>query len=89
MSFCKFSPSYISNNKIVIDNVFINEFLPSAPDLCVKVYLLGLSKCNNADDDENTLKYFAEKLKVCEEDIVSLFKYWEDKGWLGKNRPWK
>lgn len=80
MSFCKFSPSYVSDNKIVIDNIFINEFLPSAPDLCVKAYLMGLSKCNNADDEENTLRYFAEKLKVCEEDIISLFKYWEDKG---------
>ena len=78
MSFCKFSPSYVSDNKIVIDNIFINEFLPSAPDLCVKAYLMGLSKCNNADDEENTLKYFAEKLKVCEEDIVSLFKYWDN-----------
>ena len=80
MSFCRFSPSYIADNKIVIDNIFINEFLPSAPDLCVKAYLLGLSKCNNADDNENTLKYFSEKLKVCEDDIISLFKYWEDKG---------
>jgi len=80
MSFCKFSPSYNADNKILVDNIFINEFLPSAPDLCVKAYLMGLSKCNNADDSENTLKYFSEKLKVCEDDIISLFKYWEDKG---------
>lgn len=80
MSFCKFSPSFQIDNKIVLDNIFIKEFLPSAPDLCVKAYILGLSKCNNADDEENTLNYFAQTLKVCEEDIVSLFKYWEDKG---------
>jgi len=80
MSFCKFSPSYVADNKIVVDNIFINEFLPSAPDLCVKAYLMGLSKCNNSEDNENTLAYFAEKLKVCEDDIISLFKYWEDKG---------
>lgn len=80
MSFCKFSPSYASDNKIIIDNVFINEFLPSAPDLCVKAYLLGLSKCNDSNEDENTLQFFVEKLKVCEDDIISLFKYWEDKG---------
>ncbi len=80
MSFCKFSPSFVADNKIVVDNIFINEFLPSAPDLCVKVYLMGLSKCSNADDDQNTLSYFAQTLKVCEEDIISLFKYWEDKG---------
>lgn len=80
MSFCKFSPSFQTDNKIVLDNIFIKEFLPSAPDLCVKVYLMGLSQCNNADDEENSLKYFAQTLKVCEDDIVSLFKYWEEKG---------
>lgn len=80
MAFCKFSPSYVADNKTVVDNAFINHFLPSAPDLCVKIYLLGLSKCNNADDSNNNLAYFAETLKICEEDVVSLFKYWEDQG---------
>lgn len=80
MAFCKFSSSYQSRNQTVIDNVFITDFLPKAPDLCVKAYLLGLFKCNNADDNENTLEYFAKTLNVCEEDVVSLFRYWEDMG---------
>ncbi|MBO5954430.1 MAG: DnaD domain protein [Clostridia bacterium] len=80
MVFCKFSPSYQSKNQTVIDNVFITDFLPKAPDLCVKAYLLGLCKCNQADDNENTLEYFAKTLEVCEEDVVSLFKYWEEEG---------
>ena len=80
MTFCKFSPSYVASNKTVIDNAFINDFLPKAPDLCVKAYLMGLSKCNNADSADNTLAFFAETLKICEEDVVSLFKYWEDQG---------
>lgn len=79
MTFCKFSPSYATNTQTLVDNVFIKEFLPSAPDLCVKVYLLGLSKCYNSDED-NTLDFFCQSLKVCEEDIISLFKYWEDLG---------
>jgi len=80
MAFCKFSPTHQTENKVVLDNVFIKEFLPKAPDMCVKVYLLGLSKCGNADDEENTLKYFADTLKICEDDVVSVFKYWEDEG---------
>lgn len=80
MTFCKFSPGYNSGNKIMLDMEFINNFLPKAPDLCVKAYILGLGKCNNADDNENSLQYFAETLKVCEEDVISLFKYWEDQG---------
>lgn len=80
MSFCKFSPGYVANNKTIIDNTFINEYLPKAPDLCVKAYLLGLSKCSSADEADNSLEFFANTLKVCEEDVVSLFKYWEEMG---------
>lgn len=80
MSFCKFSPGYVSNNKTIVDNVFINEYLPKAPDLCVKAYLLGLSKCSSPDETDNSLEFFASTLKVCEEDIISLFKYWEEMG---------
>ena len=80
MAFCKFSPSFQSKNQTLIDNVFITDFLPKAPDLCVKAYLLGLVKCNSADDNENNIEYFSKTLKVCEEDVVSLFKYWEEEG---------
>ena len=80
MAFCKFSSSYQSKNQTLIDNVFITDFLPKAPDLCVKAYLLGLHKCNSADEHDNNLEYFAKTLNVCEEDVVSLFKYWEDMG---------
>ena len=80
MAFCKFSSSYQTKNQTLIDNLFITDFLPKAPDLCVKAYLLGLYKCNNADDNENSLEFFSKTLKVCEEDVVSLFRYWEDMG---------
>lgn len=78
MSFCKFSPSYNNNDKITLDKAFVKEFLPSAPDLAVKAYLLGLCKCE--EDVDNSLEYFVQALNVCEEDVVSLFRYWEDRG---------
>ena len=80
MTFCKFSPTYVAKDKTLIDNAFIKDFLPKAPDMCVKAYLLGLSFCGNADDADNTMSYFVETLKICEEDVISLFKYWEDQG---------
>lgn len=80
MTFCKFSPTFNARNQTMVDNVFITEFLPKAPDLCVKAYLLGLYKCSVADDSTNTLDYFSKTLNICEEDVESLFKYWEDKG---------
>ena len=80
MAFCKFSPSFQSKNQTVIDNVFITEFLPKAPDLCVKAYILGLHKCGMADDNANTLEYFSNVLNICEEDVISIFRYWESEG---------
>ena len=80
MSFCKFSPNFTTNNKTAVDNVFISDYLPKAPDMCVKAYLLGLFMCNNAEISDNSLEYFANTLKICEDDVVSLFKYWEDLG---------
>lgn len=80
MSFCKFSPSFQSKNQTVVDNIFITEFLPKAPDMCVKAYLLGLHKCGQADDNTNTLDYFSKTLNICEEDVESIFRYWEDLG---------
>ena len=65
MAFCKFSPSYQTKNQTVIDNVFITDFLPKAPDLCVKAYLLGLQKCNSADDSTNNI-LFTNIERFCE-----------------------
>ncbi len=80
MSFCRFSTGYNMDDKTLVDNTFINEYLPKAPDMCVKVYLLGLSKCSCPDEGDNSLEYFARVLKICEEDVLSCFSYWEDLG---------
>ena len=37
MGFCKFSAQSIINNKTEVDNIFINDFLPYAPENAVKV----------------------------------------------------
>ena len=80
MTFCKYSPGYVNKDKTLVDNIFIHEFLPKAPDMCVKTYLLGLSCCSNSDTTNNTLDYFVETLKICEEDVIAIFQYWEDQG---------
>ena len=80
MCLCKYSSSYIINDKTVVDNIFINNFLPEAPDLCVKVYLMGLSKCANSVAPDNNLSNFANVLNVSEKDIVDAFSYWQDQG---------
>lgn len=80
MCFCKYSSSYIINDKTVVDNIFINNFLPDAPDLCVKVYLMGLSKCANSVAPDNNISNFANVLNVSEEEVIQAFNYWQEQG---------
>ncbi|MBQ8430344.1 MAG: DnaD domain protein, partial [Clostridia bacterium] len=80
MAFCKYSSSYIISDKTVVDNIFINDFLPYAPNLAVKVYLMGLSKCANANAIDNNITNFANILDVTEEEIKEAFLYWEGQG---------
>ena len=80
MSFCKFSSQYSLDSSILIDNVFINEYLPDAPEVCLKVYLYGLMLCNKASSDDNMLDRMATSLNISEEDIKNAFVYWESYG---------
>ena len=81
MAFCRFSSSYIIDDKTIIDNVFINDHLPYAPELCVKVYLMGLSKCGNASAGDNNIENFAKVLNVTVEEIEMLLS-------IGKKKVW-
>ncbi len=80
MPFCKFSSGYIIQDKTVVDNIFINDYLPYAPGHCVKVYLMGLSKCNNASAIDNNIENFANVLNMTVEDVEQCFLYWQEQG---------
>ena len=80
MSFCKFSSSYVISDKTVVDNIFINDFLPYAPNNCVKVYLMGLSKCANASAIDNNIENFANVLNCTVEEVEEAFRYWQEQG---------
>ena len=80
MAFCRYSSEFVSRNNITLDNTFINEFMPNAPDICVKVYLYGLTKCNNSSSIDNTIEDFVKVLNVPSEDIENAFYYWQEMG---------
>lgn len=80
MALCRFSSEFISNNSIMLDNSFIAEFMPNAPENCVKVYLFGLLKCFNPDALDNSLDGFSKVLNISSEDIFSSFLYWQELG---------
>lgn len=80
MSFCKFSTESIANNKIEIDNLFFENFLPGAPDDCVKVYLYGYYLAKNNLEIDNTFEKVAQKLNMSDLDLETAFRYWEEQG---------
>lgn len=78
MAFCNFSGDKISENSVILDNMFFTEFLPIASESCVKVYLLGLYKCNTPLSQDNNLESFARILNMTEDDVMSCFYFWQE-----------
>lgn len=64
-----------------VENVFIDQFLPSADGNYIKVYLMAykyaVSKKNNIKFDNNHL---AKLLQLTLTDVINAWKYWENAG---------
>lgn len=80
MAFCRLSVDAVANNTVSVDNIFINNYLPYASGECVKVYLYGLYKCQDASAKDNTLENFANELNMKTEEVESCFYYWQEQG---------
>lgn len=80
MALCSYSSSLSMNSFTLVDNTFINEFLPSAPENAVKVYLYGLSLCSNPNCDDNKLDSLCTVLNLNEEQVFSAYSYWQQMG---------
>ncbi len=79
MSFCSFSKDNVRSGKTFIDNTFISNYLPDAPDQAVKVYLYGLYLCQNTEASSD-VNAFAEILGLSTNDVIDCFKYWDEYG---------
>ncbi len=80
MAFCKFSTEYVRSSHIEVDNEFVSELLPAAPDFCVKVYLYGLYLCGN--NGSFSIEDMSIALNAPVSDIESAFIYWQELGAL-------
>lgn len=78
MAFCKYSSSLINSATISLDIKFLNDYVPIAPENCLKVYLFGLLKCQNSAEYDNTIENFQNVLGLSKEDILNAFLYWQD-----------
>ncbi len=83
MSFCKFSSQINSQNFTIVENRFIEEYLPTATGEQVRIYLWGLYLCFNNNVLKNELSSassFAADLGITEEEVFNAFRFWEEQG---------
>lgn len=80
MGLCSFSSNLRNSSSTIIDNEFINEFLPGAPDGAVKVYLYGLYLCSNPQSDDNDISSMSTVLSLSVDQIFEYFSYWQELG---------
>lgn len=80
MALCSYSSKLMIDNYTVLDNAFLNEFLPQASGDDVKVYLYGLNLCSNPNVEDNNLDTICKTLSLSEDEIVKSFSYWQEMG---------
>jgi len=80
VAFCTYSSSINDSGYTMVENSFINEFLPQAPAEYVKVYLYGLSLCSNPNQDYNSADSAAAFLNMSEDEIIEAFEYFQSFG---------
>lgn len=80
MALCAYSSKLQLDNYTVIDNAFLNEFLPQATGDDVKVYLYGLNLCANPCTDDNSLDTICKVLSLTEDQVQKAFDYWQSVG---------
>ena len=80
MALCSFSSKLAMDGFTVIDNAFLNEFLPGATGDDVKVYLYGLNLCSNPNLEDNSLDTICKVLALTEEQVLKAFSYWQEMG---------
>lgn len=77
MAFCEKEKQLVSDGQTVIDNKFILNYLPDAPNKCAAVYLLGLV-LTNSDGSDNSIETIAQKLDISTDDVIAAYQYWDE-----------
>lgn len=77
MAAIKISESLAGKQKLVLDGTFVTEYLPSAPEMFVKVYLTGLYLALTGDGSGESV---ALKLFTDVKTVDAAFLYWQEQG---------
>ncbi len=66
--------------RTVVENAFINHYMPKARGDYVKVYLYGLKCCFSTEGSRTDNAAISQALKIKEEEVAKAWQYWEDEG---------
>ena len=64
----------------LVENLFINHYMPKAPGDFVKVYLLGLKYCQSKNLSAISNSVIAKTLNLLESDVDKAWRFWEKEG---------
>lgn len=80
MGFAKLSSELSMKSSVQLDNIFILEYMPFAPESYTKVYLYGKMLAEGNGEDDNSAERISKLLGITEDEVMSAFKYWEERG---------
>jgi len=79
MAFCSFSKNAAMFDATPIENIFLLEYMPTAPDEFLRVYLYARMLCLHPELGGD-LRDVAKALRMEEEAVFNAFAYWEQQG---------
>ena len=80
MAFARLSSELSVKSSVELDNVFVLEFLPFAPENFSKVYIYGKMLASGNAFEDNSADRIAKLLGLTEDEVMSAFRYWEENG---------
>ena len=80
MGFTRLSSELSAKSRTELDNIFILEFMPFAPENYCKVYIYGKMLADGNSNADNSAERMAKLLGITEDEVMDAFKYWETQG---------
>ena len=80
MAFTRLSSELTAKSSIELDNIFILELMPYAPESYTKVYVYGKMLAAGNSNADNSPDRMAKLLGMTEDEVMEAFRYWEEHG---------
>ncbi len=80
MGFTRLSSELSAKQSIELDNIFVLELMPFAPEGYTKVYIYGKMLAEGNGSADNSAERMAKLLGMTEDEVMDAFRYWESRG---------